>query len=98
MFISMNLMASHYARSIKHDLDPRERTFNSYHIAFSDTTKSFTTSKVGGGKNVEVSQNIPFEYIRPSFNMIILLGHQVYHPNIKTITGTSISGSEASFT
>ena len=39
-----------------HDLDPRERTFNSYHIALSDTTKKFTTSKVGGGDKVHTTK------------------------------------------
>ena len=80
-----------------HDLDPRERTFNSYHIALSDTTKKFTTSKVGGGDKVQVTQNIPFEYIRPSFNTITPSGTSL-SSRIKTITGTSISGSEGSFT
>ena len=44
-----------------------------------------------------IPQNIPFEYIRPSFNTITPSGTSL-SSKIKTITGTSISGSEGSFT
>ena len=80
----------------EHNIDPREKTFNSYHVKLSDTSKSFGTTRVGGGNNVQVSQNIPFEYINPSFNMVNPSGTTV-SARIKTTSGTSISGSEASF-
>ena len=80
----------------EHNIDPREKTFNSYHVKLSDTTKSFNSTRPVGGKNVEVSQNIPFEYINPNFNMINPSGTSIT-ANIKTTSGTSLSGSEASF-
>ena len=80
----------------EHNIDPREKTFNSYHVKLADTSKSFGTTRVGGGNNVQVSQNIPFEYINPSFNMVNPSGTTV-SARIKTTSGTSISGSEASF-
>ena len=80
----------------EHNIDPREKTFNSYHVKLSNTTKSFNSTRPVGGKNVEVSQNIPFEYINPNFNMINPSGTSIT-ANIKTTSGTSLSGSEASF-
>ena len=80
----------------EHNIDPREKTFNSYHVKLVDTSKSFGTTRAGGGNNVQVSQNIPFEYINPSFNMVNPSGTTV-SARIKTTSGTSISGSEASF-
>jgi hypothetical protein len=80
----------------EHDMDPRDKTFNSYYLKLDDTTKTFGTTKSGGGNALEVSQNIPFEYIDPQFNMIAPSGTNVT-ARIKTTSGTSISGSEASF-
>ena len=80
----------------EHNIDPREKTFNSYHVKLVDTSKSFGTTRAGGGDNVQVSQNIPFEYVNPSFNMVNPSGTKV-SARIKTTSGTSISGSEASF-
>ena len=80
----------------EHDMDPRDKTFNSYYLKLDDTTKTFGTTKSGGGNALEVSQNIPFEYIDPQFNMIAPSGTNVT-ARIKTTSGTSISGSEGSF-
>jgi hypothetical protein len=80
----------------EHNIDPREKTFNSYYVSLLDTTKSFNTTKVGGGELVEVSQNIPFEYVNPSFNMVNPSGTSI-SARIKTTSGTSLSGTEASF-
>jgi len=79
-----------------HNIDPREKTFNSYHVSLTDTTKSFTTTKAGGGENVEVTQNMPFEYVNPSVNLISPSGTTI-SARMRTTTGTSLSGSEASF-
>ena len=79
-----------------HNIDPREKTFNSYHVSLSDTTKAFDRTKKVGGVGVEISQNMPFEYINPSVNLISPTGVTV-SSRIKTTTGTSISGNEASF-
>jgi hypothetical protein len=80
-----------------HNIDPREKTFDSYYLKLTDTSKSFKTTKSGGGKNLEVSQNIPFEVISPRVNSITPSGTNIT-TRIKTTSGTSISGNEASFT
>ena len=82
----------------RHDIDPREKTFNSYHIKVStDSTKpSFITTKSGGGNDVHVSQNIPFEAIDPQITSITPTGTSI-SSRIKTTSGTSLSGNEASF-
>jgi len=79
-----------------HDIDPRERTFNSYHVSLTDSTKSFSTTKAVGGINVQLTQNMPFEYIKPNINLVSPSGTTV-SARIKTTSGTSISGTEASF-
>ena len=79
-----------------HNIDPREKTFNSYHVSLSDTTKAFDRTKAVGGIGVEISQNMPFEYINPSVNLVSPTGTTV-SARIRTTTGTSISGNEASF-
>ena len=79
-----------------HDIDPRERTFNSYHVSLTDATKTFTTSKAVGGGNVQLTQNIPFEYIKPSINLVSPSGTNI-SSRIKTTSGSSIDGTEASF-
>jgi hypothetical protein len=80
-----------------HNVDSREKTFDSYYLKLTDTSKSFKTTKSGGGKNLEVSQNIPFEVISPRVNSITPSGTNIT-TRIKTTSGTSISGNEASFT
>lgn len=80
-----------------HNVDSREKTFDSYYLKLADTSKSFKTTKSGGGKNLEVSQNIPFEVISPRVNSITPSGTNIT-TRIKTTSGTSISGNEASFT
>tara|TARA_Y100000592_G_scaffold100807_1_gene182948 strand:+ start:1516 stop:8901 length:7386 start_codon:yes stop_codon:yes gene_type:complete len=79
-----------------HNIDPREKTFNSYHVSLSETAQSFDTTKAIGGVGVEISQNMPFEYINPSVNLISPTGTTV-SARVKTTTGTSLSGSESSF-
>ena len=79
-----------------HDIDPRERTFNSYHVSLSDASKTFSTTKAIGGGNVQLTQNVPFEYIKPSINLVSPTGTTI-SARIKSTSGTSIDGSEASF-
>ena len=88
-----------------HDIDPREKTFDSYFIKVSDredgsvldTDPTFDTTKSGGGKEVNVSQNIPFEMIDPQITSLTPTGTNI-SGRIKTTAGTSISGNEGSFT
>jgi hypothetical protein len=82
----------------EHDIDPREKTFDSYFVKVStaSTEPTFNTTKTGGGSAVHVSQNIPFEVIDPQITSITPTGTNV-SARIKTTSGTSLSGNEASF-
>ena len=79
-----------------HNISNKPKTFNTYHVELSDTTKVFEKSKSGGGRNVSASQNIPFEAITPKLNCITPTGTNIVS-RIKTTSGTSINGGEASF-
>jgi len=79
-----------------HDIDTRDKTFDSYFIKLDDTNKSFGKSMRGGGKNLKISQNIPFEIVNPQVTSILPTGASL-SGRIKTTSGTSISGSEGSF-
>ena len=81
-----------------HNIDPREKTFDSYFVKVStaSTQPTFKTTKTGGGSAVHVSQNIPFEVIDPQITSITPTGTNV-SARIKTTSGTSLSGNEASF-
>ena len=84
----------------EHDIDSREKTFDSYFIGINTTgttEPAFITTKSGGGSAVNVSQNIPFEAIDPQITSITPTGTNITG-RIKTTTGTSISGNEGSFT
>ena len=79
-----------------HDIDPRTKTFDSYFVKISDTNKSFKSTKRGGGGNLKISQNIPFEIVNPQVTSILPTGATL-SGRVKTTSGTSINGSEASF-
>ena len=83
----------------EHDIDSREKTFDSYFVKVStaSTQPTFNTTKSGGGSGVQVSQNIPFEAIDPQITSITPTGTNIT-ARIKTTSGTSLSGNEASFT
>ena len=80
----------------EHTLDNRDKTFNSYLVKIDNNSKAFDVTIQGGGAQVEASQNVPFEYIRPDLNSITPSGTSI-NARIKTTSGTSISGSEGSF-
>ena len=87
----------------EHDIDPREKTFDSYYLkvtkedgTVAETDPAFITTKSGGGSAVHVSQNIPFEAINPQITSLTPTGTSV-SARIKTTSGTSVSGNEASF-
>ena len=83
----------------EHDIDPRERTFDSYFVGINttgDTEPTFNATKSGGGENVHVSQNIPFEIIDPQITSLTPTGTNI-SGRIKTTSGTSLSGNEGSF-
>jgi hypothetical protein len=79
-----------------HNIDNREKTFNNYYLNINDGGRTFPTTKSGGGKNLQISQNIPFEIIDPRINTITPTGTNIT-ARIKTTSGTSLSGNEASF-
>ena len=81
-----------------HDIDSREKTFDSYFIKVSDTDTdpTFNTTKSGGGSAVHASQNIPFEMIDPQITSLTPTGTNI-SGRIKTTSGTSVSGNEGSF-
>ena len=84
----------------EHDIDPRERTFDSYFVGINttgDTEPTFNATKSGGGENVHVSQNIPFEIIDPQITSLTPTGTNI-SGRIKTTSGSSLSGNEGSFT
>ena len=84
----------------EHDIDPREKTFDSYFVGINttglETEPSFVTTKSGGGSALFVSQNIPFEAINPQITSLTPSDTSL-SARVKTTSGTSISGNEASF-
>ncbi len=82
-----------------HNIDSREKTFDSYFVKVStaSTNPTFNATKSGGGNGLQVSQNIPFEAIDPQITSITPTGTNIT-ARIKTTSGTSLSGNEASFT
>ena len=81
-----------------HSISNLDKTFDSYHIKLTgtDATKVFTRTTSGGGKEVKVSQNIPFEAITPKLNVIAPTGSTI-NSRIKSTSGTSLSGIETPF-
>ena len=79
-----------------HNIDPREKTFDSYHLKIATDGKTFQKTKTGGGDVLHVSQNVPFEVIDPRITSITPTGTDITG-RIKTTSGTSLSGNEASF-
>ena len=85
-------------------------TFDSYHIRLDMSSNTGTErtdgsgypklyineSKSTGGFNIKASQNIPYEVITPVVHNLTLRGTSI-SGLLRTVTGTSISGNEASF-
>ena len=80
-----------------HNIDPREKTFDSYYLKVATGGKAFDITKNGGGSELQISQNVPFEIIDPRLTSITPTGTNITG-RIKTTSGTSMSGNEASFT
>ena len=58
---------------------------------------SFATELIGGGDEIKASENIIFNRINPRFNILSPGRQTSVSANVRTTTGTSISGSEVSF-
>jgi hypothetical protein len=56
----------------------------------------FKQTKSSGGKDINATQNIPFEIIKPIVDSTVLPGTSI-SSKIRTVSGTSISGSELSY-
>ena len=56
----------------------------------------FTENKEAGGPNGRATYNIPFEMILPQINTMEPTGTTIA-PSVRTVSGTSVSGSEPSF-
>ena len=61
-----------------------------------DGTKTFTSHSLGGGLNARASQNIQFESMVPNLKHI-LPDDTTINATARTTSGTSVSGTEASF-
>jgi len=79
-----------------HNIDSREKTFDSYYLKVATGGKAFDITKTGGGSALHISQNVPFEIIDPRITSITPTGTDITG-RIKTTSGTSLSGNEASF-
>ena len=55
-----------------------------------------TNTKSTGGSNILASQNIPFELVHPNVQYVLVNGTNVTAA-VRTISGTSMNSSEASF-
>ena len=56
----------------------------------------FTQNKESGGPNGRATYNIPYEMMIPKINTMEPIGTNI-RPSVRTVSGTSISGSEPSF-
>jgi hypothetical protein len=65
--------------------------------ATGDSQLSFTDENVVGGKNATGSKNIQFNAIIPELSVITPGQETKISADIRTVSGTSVSGSEASF-
>jgi len=79
-----------------HNIDSREKTFDSYYLKVATGGKAFDITKTGGGSELHISQNVPFEVIDPRITSVTPTGTDITG-RIKTTSGTSLSGNEASF-
>ena len=85
-------------------------TFDSYNVNIDMTTDGINRSvgtsfpilyanqtKSSGGYNTRATQNIPFEIITPNIHNVTVHGTSL-SAEVNTVTGSSISGNEISFT
>ncbi len=80
-----------YNIKLQMDINGVDRTDGtSFPLLYLNQTKS------SGGFNIKASQNIPFEIITPSVQNITVQGTSI-NAEIRTVTGSSISGNEVPF-
>ena len=65
-------------------------------LSANDIMASFTDERSGGGTQIHASKNIQFNSVLPRFNTI-QPGNTSLNSQLRTISGTSVGGSEISF-
>ena len=78
-----------------------DRTLNGYNRSADNTPTdapqlSFNNEQISGGNNIKATENIQFNTIVPHLD-ILSPGTTSANAQIRTVTGTSVSGSELSF-
>ena len=89
--VSDPLSFDSYSIKIKMDLNGTDRSVGS-----SFPKLYLNQSKSAGGFNIKATQNIPFEMMTPSIQNITVQGTSL-NAEVRTITGSSISGNEIPF-
>ena len=92
-----------------HDMGSVDRTIDGYYIQIDRSNRntddtpnrepqlSFNTNSLVGGDLAEATQNIQFNYIAPNFDVVTPGDATSVSANIRTVSGTSVNGSEVSF-
>ena len=71
-------------------------TLNSYYVQIGAGT-SFSATKSGGGNNVYASKNKQFSGISLNEDLVTIFDDTQVSSNVRTITSTSVNGSETSY-
>jgi hypothetical protein len=74
-------------------------TSDSYYLSFNreeSSNSTFVEEKTFGGSNCKITQNYQYNSIIPKFNILTPSGTSL-NSSIRTVSGTSVSGSEPSF-
>jgi len=81
-----------------------ERDFDTYHLQIDrgsrtsgDSQLSFTDENIIGGKGASATKNVQFNRIDPQFSVLTPGETTSLSAQIRTVSGTSAGGSEASF-
>jgi hypothetical protein len=92
-----------------HDMGSVDRTIDGYYIQIDRSNRdtddtpnqepqlSFNTNSLVGGNLAEATQNVQFNYIAPNFDVVTPGDATSASARIRTVSGTSVDGSEVSF-
>jgi hypothetical protein len=92
-----------------HDMGSVERSIDGYYIQIDRSNRntddtpnqepqlSFNANSLVGGNLVEATQNIQFNYVAPNFELTTPGDLTSASASIRTVSGTSINGTEVSF-
>lgn len=96
--VSLNKINTTHLKSNSQYLKSLE-TSDSYYLSFNSedyAVSIFTDEKTFGGSNCKATQNYQYNSIIPKFNILTPPGTSL-NSSIRTISGTSVSGTEVSF-